>query len=463
MANKRARSLKQTVPDDGGFRSRAITEYHELLAADQTLTPATFEKLRSGMRKKWLLYGDRPIGIALRPHLLDQKQFRALTIAAEQVASALEKLAAAVVQDPKLMDELGMTEAERRMALVDPRFSTAGVTTRLDAFVHGDEIKFVESNAENPSSLSDQEELNRVLLELPVMATFAERYSLRQFSPVEKLLRTLLSVYREWGGSGVPNVAILDWKDLPTQSEFVLLQEHFSAHGVPTIICSPDDLEYEPGQLRCGAFRIDLVYKRVIIHEFLARCDHTHPLIRAYVNHDVCLVNPFRCKIMHKKAVFEMLTDNQRQNWFTSSEKKAIHRTVPWTRRVSDRKTTRKGEEINLLEFIRSNRLRLVLKPNDDYGGHGVYFGAQLNDHEWDNAIKTALAADYIVQDALDLHPEMFPIFGETTWQLQPMFVDTNPFLFRGKVCGAMVRLSATPIVNVTSGGGETGFFVLQR
>jgi hypothetical protein len=33
-------------------------------------------------------------------------------------------------------------------------------------------------------------------------------------------------------------------------------------------------------------------------------------------------------------------------------------------------------------------------------------------------------------------------------------------FSFREKVCGAMVRLSATPIVNVTSGGGETGFFV---
>jgi hypothetical protein len=43
------------------------------------------------------------------------------------------------------------------------------------------------------------------------------------------------------------------------------------------------------------------------------------------------------------------------------------------------------------------------------------------------------------------------------------MFVDTNPFLFLGQVCGAMVRLSATPIVNVTSGGGETGFFVLQE
>ena len=174
------------------LRERAIAEYHEVLAADQTLTPATFEKLRSAMRKNRLLYGDRPIGVALRPHLLDQKQFRALTVSAERVTSALEKVAAAVVQDPDLMDELGLTKAERKMALVDPRFSRAGVTTRLDAFVRGDEIKFVESNAENPSSLPDQEELNRLLFELPVMATFAKRYRLRQFSPVETLLETLL-------------------------------------------------------------------------------------------------------------------------------------------------------------------------------------------------------------------------------------------------------------------------------
>jgi len=444
------------------LREKAIAEYHERLAADATLTFATFEKLRSAMRKNRLLYGERPIGIALRPHLLHHKQFQRLSQTAQSVTSALEKVAAAVVQRPDLMEELGLTEAEHRMALVDPGFSTAGVTTRLDAFVRGDEIKFVESNAENPSSLPDQEELNRLLLELPVMASFARRYRLRQFSPVGTLLETLLTTYREWGGSGVPNVAILDWKDLPTSSEFVFLQEHFSAHSVPAIICSPDDLEYRQGQLRCGAFRIDLVYKRVIIHEFLARYDDAHPLIRAYMNHDVCVVNPFRCKIMHKKAVFEVLTDEQHQDWFTTSEQQAIRRSVPWTRRVADRKTARKGRKVNLLEFIRRNRSKVVLKPNDDYGGHGVYFGAQLDEHQWDNAIETALSADYIVQDALDLHPEVFPIFSESDWKLQPMFVDTNPFLFRGKVCGALVRLSATPIVNVSSGGGETGFFVIK-
>jgi hypothetical protein len=260
----------------------------------------------------------------------------------------------------------------------------------------------------------------------------------------------------------VPNIAILDWENLPTSNEFILLRNHFTAHGVPTIICSPDDLEYRSGELRCGIFRVDLVYKRIIIHEFLARYDDTHPLTRAYVNHDVCLVNPFRCKIMHKKAVFEMLTDDEHQNWFTHSEKKAFRHSVPWTRRLADRKTTRKGRPIDLLEFVRRNRSLFVLKPNDDYGGHGVYLGSRLDEREWENAIATALSEDYVVQEAIDLHTEEFPIFSDRDWKLQPMFVDTNPFLFRGNVCGAMVRLSSSPIVNVTSGGGETGFFVIE-
>jgi glutathionylspermidine synthase len=416
------------------------------------------------MRTNRLVYGERPLGIALRPHLLDDRQFQALSEHAQLLGSALEKIASMALQSPALLSELGLTETETKLALVDPGFSFAGVTTRLDAFVHNDEIKFVEYNAENPSSLSDQEGLNRLLFELPAMTAFAARYHLRQFSPVERLLETLLTTYREWSGHNVtPNIAILDWENLPTSSEFVLLRNHFAAHGVRTIICSPDDLEYRSGQLQSGDFRVDLVYKRILIHEFLARFDQTHPLIRAYVNHDICLVNPFRCKIMHKKAGFELLTDEKHQRWFTRAENETIRRCVPWTRRVKDRRTTRHGRSIDLLQFIRRNHSSLVLKPNDDYGGHGVYFGPKLDTKTWDEAIATALSADYVVQEAVDLQPEQFPIFSETNWTLQPMFVDTNPFLFRGTVCGAMVRLSDSPVVNVTSGGGETGFFVITN
>jgi hypothetical protein len=414
------------------------------------------------MRSNLLLYGDRPIGVALRPHLLERRQFESLTKRAELIAGALEKVAAAALKHPELMDEVGLTETERRLALVDPGFSTAAITSRMDGFVHEDEIKFVEYNAENPSSLSDQEGLNRLLSELSQMSTFAQRYDLQEFSPLEKLLDALLVTYREWGGSALPNIAILDWQNLPTASEFVVLRDYFVSRGVRTIICSPGDLEYQSDKLRAGDFHIDLVYKRIIIHELLARCDETHPLLAAYLNRDVCLVNPFRCKIIHKKASFALLTDEAHQDWFTAEEQEAISQSVPWTRRLTDRRTTFQGKKIDLLEFVRAQRTRLVMKPNDDYGGRGIYLGARVTQDEWHNAIATALSEDFVVQEAVTLHPEEFPIFGEDKWELQPMFVDTNPFLFRGKVCGAMVRLSTSPVVNVTSGGGETGFFVLE-
>jgi hypothetical protein len=450
MRNKDAALLKKAATNTGGLRDRVIAEYHDLLRSDKTLAPSVFERLHSAMQTNRLVYGDRPISVALRPHFLEQSQFEVYRRAAELIAGALEKIAAAAVQSPALI------------ARIDPGFTGAAVTTRLDGFIHGQQIKFVEYNAENPSSLSDQEGLNRVLFELPAMSILAQRYRLQQFSPVERLLATLLAVYREWNGSGMPTIAIVDWKNLPTANEFILLRDHFVARGVRTIICSPDELEYDGGRLRSGNFEIDLVYKRIVIHEFLARYDETHPLVRACVNHRVCLVNPFRCKIMHKKASFELLTDEACVSWFTSKQWAAISRSIPWTRRMADRRTTYYGDSVELIEFVRQNRTRLVLKPNDDYGGHGVFLGPRLDERAWENAIATALSSDYVVQEAVDLSPEEFPIFNQAEWKLQPMFVDTNPFLFSGKVCGAMVRLSNSPVVNVTSGGGEAGFFVIK-
>ena len=454
--------MKKTCNKTGSLRETAIREYHDLLLGDTTLAPRVFEKLHAAMRANRLVYADRPISVALRPHLLDGSLFAAHTATAELVARALEKIAAMAVQFPALMTKLGLTDAEQKVALIDSGFRRAAVTSRLDGFIQEQEIKFVEYNAENPSSLSDQEGLNRILLELPAMSILAQRYRLQQFSPVKELLTALLAVYREWNGNGVPNIAILDWKNLPTANEFILLRNHFIERGVPTIICSPDELEYTCRRLRCNDFEIDLVYKRIIIHEFLAEYDETHPLLRACVNHHVCLVNPFRCKIMHKKASFELLTDEAYATWFTSKERAAITRSVPWTRLMADRRTTYHGNSIELIDFVRKNRARLVLKPNDDYGGHGVYLGPRLDQSVWENAIAAALSSNYVVQEAIDLSMEEFPIFNETGWKLQPMFVDTNPFLFSGKVCGAMVRLSNSPVVNVTSGGGEAGFFVIQ-
>jgi hypothetical protein len=444
------------------MRGKVISEYHELLRADASLNAAFFARLKDAMTARRLLYGERRLGVSLRPHLLTQAQYDALTRASEVLAGAFDKIGASLLSDPVRMERVGLTDRERRLALIDPGYACPAVTTRLDAFVHGDEVTFVEYNAENPSSLTDQTGLNQVLFEVSALGQVAERYRLRQFNPSASLLAALLTTYREWGGIGAPNIAIVDWADLPTENEFILLRNYFVGQGVPTIICSPDELEYEHGKLRRGDFRVDLIYKRVIIHELLARSDDSHPLLRAYASGDVCLVNNFRCKMLHKKAAFELLTDETNASWFTTEEREVIRRTIPWTRRVAEKRTFYMDEEVDLLEYVRKHREQFILKPNDDYGGHGITLGHRASEAEWEEALAIALGSDYVVQETIELHTEEFPIFDDEHWSLQPMYVDTNPFLFRGKVNGVLVRLSDSPVVNVTSGGGETGFFVVE-
>lgn len=446
------------------MREQAIDAYHRLLAEDKSINRELFAHLRREMLLHRLSYGERPVGVALRPHFLDLEQYERLTRFSESLAGAFEKIAAALVAQPSLMARVGLRERERRLALIDPGFPFAAITARLDAFLHDDEIKFVEYNAENPSSLPDQAGLNKILCNVKALQTLAERYRLRQFNPVEALFDALVATYREWGGgAGAPNVAILDWADLPTENEFILLRDYFVERGLPTIITTPGELEYDGQHLRSGEFRIDLVYKRVVIHELLANADDTHPLLRAYSNQHVCLVNPFRCKIMHKKAAFELLTDETFADWFTSSEREVINASVPWTRRLIERKTSHRGQIVDLLEHARKGKDNFILKPNDDYGGRGIFFGKNLSESEWEAALSDALEdGDFIVQEAIQLRTEIFPIFDEERWSLEPMYIDTNPFIFRGRVGGAFVRLSDSPIVNVTSGGGETGFFVID-
>src|SRR5919206_3201451 len=173
------------------MRAQAIAEYHRLLAADESLTPALFARLKAEMRARRLVYGTREIGVALRPHILTAAQYAALVRASELLARAFEHIAEAFVAAPALLARVGLDEREQRLALVDPGYACPAVTTRLDAFMHDSEIKFVEYNAENPSSLTDQEGLNQVLDEVGAMQALAARYHLRRFAPAAHLLRAL--------------------------------------------------------------------------------------------------------------------------------------------------------------------------------------------------------------------------------------------------------------------------------
>jgi uncharacterized circularly permuted ATP-grasp superfamily protein len=324
-------------------------------------------------------------------------------------------------------------------------------------------FQFLEYNAETPAGVGDQMQLEKVLFRLPALKNFLEVTSHWLPQPHQALLTSLLKTYREWGGEEEkPQIAIVDWEGVPTGSEFRILKDYFSGAGYPTVIADPHSLEYNGDYLSVDGFRIDIVYKRVVIHEFLERFGLHHPLVQAYRAGRVCMANSFRTKLAHKKSTFGVLSDPAYEYLFNSDELEAIQKHIPWTRYVRPSRTVYGGVESDLETLILNEQERFVLKPNDDYGGHGVFLGWEMDQTQWREVVKAALEKPYMVQERVMIEKTIIPAYSDRVY-LEELFVDFNPFLFQNEVEGALIRLSASSLLNVTSGGGQTALLVLEE
>jgi len=375
----------------------------------------------------------------------------------------------AALDDKHLFAQLHLREEEERLARMHTGFGPASTASRLDAFLLPNSLKFAEYNGESPAGAGYSETLAEIFRELPLMGRFAKRYDLHSYPLSAKLLDALIMSYLDWGGASKrPQIAIVDWEDVPTYSEFEILRDRFEKMGVSTLIADPRELEFDGKKLVAQDTKIDLVYRRVLINDIVARPAECSALVKAYAANVVCVANNFRCKIPHVKAFFAVLTDEQNGNLFSHGEREIIRKHIPWTRVVADVKTSHYGQQVELLSFIRKERENLVLKPSDEYGGAGVTLGWETDEAAWDEAIARAISGDksvaangcWIVQERIPVRREIFPYIAQAgKVDFREMLVDFAPYLFRGKLCGFLTRLSATGLANVTSGGGQVPAF----
>jgi hypothetical protein len=445
----------------------AVARYHELLR-DETLAESSRLMLDEGLEKAKLIFGGRRLSPYLRPHFVTEDDFARITQVCETVWSAIEKVKDAALVDDSIIRDLGLTNIERDLISIDPGYRAVSPTARLDSFLTDNAYSFVELNGESPAGIAYVDAAYDIFSELPVMKRFAESYTVRPLYGRRFMLDVLLDSYEEFLGrkpDSVPQIAIVDLKGMPTQKEFELFKEFFEREGYPTIICSPDELAFENGRLRTGDFQIDIVYKRLLVNEYLPIVSEYPALLDAYRAGAICMVNSFRSKLIHKKALFAVLTDERRADLFTSEEQEAIQKHVPWTRLVRKEKTDYFGQEIELLEFINANRNKLVLKPNDDYGGRGITIGWNADEIGWEEALRSALAnGDYLVQERVPTAREVFPALRDDgTVEFAEQLVDLDPLLFNGKVRSAFTRLSFTELANVSSGGGMVPTFIISK
>jgi hypothetical protein len=450
------------MPDAGS--GTAITAWHTLVRENTDAKQC--EGLAAHMRQRHLTFGGRLLCPFLRPFFLDPGDEGRIKRAAETLWRLGERLAQAAAADGALMADLGLSETEIALARIEPGYAVASTAARADAFLLPDSLQFAEYNAESPAGPGYSQRLAELFDGEPLMDRFRERFAVRFYTPIPHLLDVLLESYQDWGGTAnLPRIAIVDWRDVPTWSEFELLRTAFSDAGVPTVISDPRDLVFDGRTLTADGRRVDLVYRRVLINDIVARRDECRALVDAYRQRAVCVVNTLRCKIPHKKAFFAILTDDRYKHLFPAEDLATIAPHVPWTRMVRNAGTTRDGKTIDLAEYLRRHRDRFVLKPNDEYGGTGVTLGWETDERAWDEAIARAFQESdrgWIAQERIAIRRETFPVCERDGIVERDMLVDFAPYLFRGRVAGFLTRLSATGLANVTSGGGQVPAFIVE-
>ena len=430
------------------------------LSEDPASTARYFEELNRYLSDEGCTFFDKPLPTLLKPQFLTLEQVNRLEHVLKSISSPLGKLIDLYLQDEDLRTMMQFSDIENDFFTIDPGYKVPLVISRLDAFMSGYDIKFLEFNCDSPAGSSYADVIESAFRALLEKMSVLKRWQIDYVNRQAHLLNALLQCYAEFRSRHTqfpekPTIAIVDWEDVMTASEFGLLQNFISQRGYKTIVTSPQQFKIKGDQMVAAGEVVHLIYRRVITRELIDKRNEAENFITGIKNHLACVVNPFRSFIVGNKKILAALTDERFQYIFSQSEREVIASTIPWTKILSDTKAMYQGFRIDLKPFVIDNQEKLVLKAAVSYGGKDVFLGRETDPQKWASVVDEHINSEaWVVQEYTPIPQELFPVIESGNVNFKLKKVNFNPWAFLGRYCGAISRISDDSIVNVSQGGG---------
>jgi hypothetical protein len=441
--------MAQKLVDD------AVVRYHKILESPSHQDLAWAQALEDSMRKLGMASGTRVASPFLRPHFIAKKHYDQMAKAAASLFAAIERVEKLALSSPVLLQRLELLPAERMLALIEPGYLYPHVASAFQFLEAGGTLLARNFQPVSTAGLAYGEHLGELFYDAAPVKEFRKKHKLSKLGGMKTLVASVAKAWKSFGGKKQPNVAVLEFRQ-PFQSleatESTVLVELFRQHGFKTELASPEQLDYRQGSLAKGDYKIDLIFRASSLHEFLLRFDLNHPLVRAYREAKVCVVNSFRAELAQKRALFSLLTDEAVTAKFPAAEKKAIEAFVPWTRTLAPGKLPFGKKTIDLIEYVSAHKDRFVLLPNDSSSNLPSFDGATLEQAAWDRSIKQALRERYVVQDRANPVISKFPVMFYGALEYRDVQVDERCHLFLGEAKTATTYLSS----------GQGGFSTME-
>lgn len=403
----------------------------EALFGSAAALEATERELQKMLRERGILFGNGLLPTYAYAFVITREQSQRWATRAERLVAAAETVAHRLVEDTAFFASMGLAGEGLELVRVNPGYERICVLSRPDGIPVGSEMKFVEINCDSPAMMMFLDMVAECLLELEPFANLRTTHKASHAG--DRLLDALLECYREFGGKGTPTIAITDWPDQKTRYEHLRLVDHFQARGCPTVIADPRAFELVDGKLQAGGRKIDLVYRRALASEMIAHRAEIEPLLRAYRDGTVCMVNPLRSYVASAKSVLTHLA--------LDGGADCIPRSI-----MLDNKEAR--------DMVSASASRWVLKKSESHGGQAVVLPEPASEAAWRAALESSTHEVWIAQEYLEVPRLAMPVIDGTSVKRAEKYFNWNPFIFGGRYAGGMVRVSSTPLINITLGGG---------
>jgi len=412
-----------------------------------------------------VLFGEIPVPTLLRPHFLSSSQNAILEGVTHVIMNMLEKIITLYFEKNMFHQIIQLNAYEKELAAIDPGFKRCIMNARLDAFLDNTDLSFIEFNCDSPAGHAYSELQCEIFNNSKLLDTIKASYHLIWINRRQKMLDALLEAYKQFGGNqSNPHIVITDWHDVKTIHEFYILKEYFESQGFPTTVADPRELTLINDKLCIHGKPIDIIYRRVIVKEIISKQDEVKDFLSACKNKMVCVVNSFRSKVISNKSTLAILTDPQFDHLFTEKENAITYKHIPWTRNLSPGKVRYHDQQIDLFEYAVRHKDKFVIKPADGYGGIDVHIGKYTSVEQWQDCLKKATNKPFVIQEYVDIPEEKFPVLNNnSSITVENRKVNLNPFAIAGQYAGCLSRISQSPVINVSAGGGMVPTFLLKN
>jgi Glutathionylspermidine synthase preATP-grasp len=412
-------------------------------------------RLEAWLRTNDVVFNGSTIPFVLMPHFISPGQVRRVRHAVTALSRVIDRFCDAYPDDPALREELALGPEEDELVRLDPGYPRPTRICRLDAFLQGYEIRFLEFNADSPAGTGYTDMLYEGLNASIDLPRVAQAFDTAYTPILPELIGTLLDAYghvrtRHGDLPETPRLALVDTDSSPAIPEFRIICAAARKAGLEATAATLDEVDYDGTTLRVQGEATPLVYRRALLEDLVGS-----PIAAAAADGRVCLVNPFRARVGNNKKLFALFQDPRFAHLLEGDEPDVVAKTIPWTRILRPGRTRYGDWTIDLLPFVADNREKLVLKPASDYGGHGVALGMETPQAEWDAILdEHAERADFIVQEYVPVPEEMFPTIEDGHVQMRLKRFNINPFGIGGRYAGSITRISDRAVINVSAGGG---------